>query len=151
GRDLVEPVAVVAADVVDQHVEVAAERLGGPGDRLLQGRHVGDVAGAEPGPRRARCLDRAHQFLAARGGDVDERDPRALARERLHQRGADAAAAAGDENAAPGQARVGRLFADAAGFVRGVGYRHASGVLRGCRGKERTGAGSRTSDYAGTP
>ena len=56
----------------------------------------------------ARAGEPRDERLAGRRVDVDEADARALGAELLDQRGADAARAAGDQDAAVDQARVAR-------------------------------------------
>src|SRR5262245_58694286 len=54
----------------------------------------------------AALRDGLHERLARRAIDVDERDPGALRAQMLHDRRADAAAAAGDEGHARFEARI---------------------------------------------
>ena len=93
GRDILELMPVVARGIVDQRGDRPV--LGGHlADRRLIGLHVADVAFDE---ERTGLPD---QRLGGRLVDVDEADLRALRREMLDDRGADARAAAGNEDAA---------------------------------------------------
>lgn len=98
GRDLLDAVALVVGDVVDQHVD-AAHRFGQPRDRRLQRGHVGHVAGLE-----VHALQAGRQRGAGARIAVDEADAAALFGEGAHDVGADAAGAAGDDHALAAQA-----------------------------------------------
>src|SRR5439155_17381774 len=77
-------------------------------DRLLQRGHVAQVA-VDEARRRAACLgDALAELVRCRVVDVDEGDLRLLRAEMPDDRGADAGAAAGDEDDLVAQAGVAR-------------------------------------------
>ncbi|MGF6873963.1 hypothetical protein OKW35_003435 [Paraburkholderia sp. MM5477-R1] len=104
-RDTVVPVArgeladfvpVVVAGVVDEHVD-RARRIDDCGEGVFDRFDIFQVAAAE----QRRMLRVAKRFLQRERivlGDVEEEHARALLRERLDDRGADPAAAAGHDD-----------------------------------------------------
>ena len=77
--------------------------------RGAQGVDVEQVARHEQRRRAARAGHLLHQRLAGLGIDVEEGDAGLLGREGAHERGADAAGAAGDQHHAAGKAGIARL------------------------------------------
>ena len=110
-------VPLVVRCIVDEGAD-RAEVGRGVLDRGLQGGGVGHVAAAEPGARAALLGQHGAQGLGAVGGEVDEGDAGALAREGLHHGGADALGAPADEDGPLVQARVDRAASHSTSSVQ---------------------------------
>ena len=113
GRDVLDPVPVVAGGVVDQHRDRPAVGLD-LGHGRLQGRDITQIA-ADEARRRPELRQLADEGLRGVSLDVEETHPRALAAEMLDEAGTDAGAAARDQDgpaargsdSSPPQPRIG--------------------------------------------
>jgi len=105
GCDVLEPVAVVAGGVVDQHRDrpVGGRRFG---DHAAQGLDVAQITGQEERDREASGADPLDGRPGGLFVDVAERHLRFLLAERLDDRGTDPGSAARDEHGAVLEARI---------------------------------------------